>query len=151
MTPALIWLGLGVVLGIVEVLGASGFLIGAAVAAIAMAMATWVFPGLDVVAQVIIFAVAATVATFIYFRFFRSTDPRPGVDLHDKVGTMIGHQFTLSDPLTANSKTRTRIDDTLWTVRSREDLQEGARVRIVGGTPQIVDVEGVASSEQNAK
>ncbi len=144
LTPALIWLGIGVVLGIIEVLGASGFLIGAAVAAIAMALATWIFPGLEVVPQVIIFAIAATGATFIYFKFFRSTDPRPGVDLHDKVATMVGQQFTLDDTLTANSETKTRIGDTLWTVRSNVDIQKGTKVRIVGGTPQTIDVESVA-------
>lgn len=141
LTPALIWLGIGVVLGIIEVLGASGFLIGAAIAAIAMALATWIFPGLEIVPQVIIFAVAATVATFIYFKFFRSTDPRPGVDLHDKVATMVGQQFTLEDPLAANSETKTRIGDTLWNVRCKEDLEKGVKVRIIGGTQQTVEVE----------
>ena len=143
ISPALIWLGIGVVLGILEVLGASGFLLGAAVAAIGMALVTWIFADLGVVPQVIIFAFASTVATYVYFRFFRSTDPQAGVDLHDKVAGMVGQQFVLKDPLVANSKTRTLIGDTLWTVRSDKDIQEGTRVQIIGGSIQAIDVESI--------
>ncbi|MCY4143424.1 MAG: NfeD family protein [Gammaproteobacteria bacterium] len=144
VSPALIWLGIGVVLGIIEVLGASGFLLGAAVAAIGMAAVTWLFPSLGIVPQIVVFAIAATVATYVYFRFFRSTDPQSGVDLHDKVGAMVGQQFVLKDPLSANNETKTLIGDTLWTVRSNADVEEGARVRIVGGTVRVIEVEPVA-------
>ncbi len=144
VSPALIWLGIGVVLGIIEVLGASGFLLGAAVAAIGMAAVTWLFPALGIVPQIVVFAIAATVATYVYFRFFRSTDPQSGVDLHDKVGAMVGQQFVLKEPLSANNETKTLIGDTLWTVRSNADVEEGARVRIVGGTTRVIEVEPVA-------
>lgn len=143
VSPALIWLGVGVVLGIIEVLGASGFLLGAAIAAIGMAAVTWLFPTLGIVPQIIVFAVAATVATYVYFRFFRSTDPQSGVDLHDKIGAMVGQQFVLKDPLSANNETKTLIGDTLWTVRSSADLDEGTRVRIIGGTIRAIEVEPV--------
>ncbi len=143
VSPALIWLGVGVVLGIIEVLGASGFLLGAAIAAIGMAAVTWLFPTLGIVPQIIVFAVAATVATYVYFRFFRSTDPQSGVDLHDKIGAMVGQQFVLKDPLSANNETKTLIGDTLWTVRSSADLEEGTRVRIIGGTIRAIEVEPV--------
>lgn len=143
VSPALIWLGVGVVLGIIEVLGASGFLLGAAIAAIGMAAVTWLFPTLGIVPQIIVFAVAATVATYVYFRFFRSTDPQSGVDLHDKIGAMVGQQFVLKEPLRANNETKTLIGDTLWTVRSSADLKEGTRVRIIGGTIRAIDVEPV--------
>ena len=87
---ALIWLGVGLIFGVVEVLGAGGFLIGIAVAGIGMAIVAFLFPNLDAILQIITFAIAATAATFIYYKFFRTTDPKRDVEWHDKVGTMVG-------------------------------------------------------------
>ena len=140
---ALIWLAIGVILAIVEVLGAAGFLIGAAVAAIAMSLATWIFPNLHVVAQVIFFAIAAVVASIVYFRFFRSTDPTKNIDLHDKVGSMVGQQFVLGETLPADGEAKAMIGDTMWTVHSESEIEKGEKVRVVGGTPQLVEIEAV--------
>ena len=150
MHPALIWLGIGILLGIFEVLGASGFLIGAAVAAIAMALVTWALPEISLIAQSVFYAVGATIATYVYFRFFRTTDPNKDVDLHDKVGGMVGQQFALDETLTAHMPSKMFIGDTMWTVRSSYDLAEGTMVRIVGGTAQTVEVEAVSAEGNKA-
>ena len=41
------WIALGLLLLVAEMLGASGFLLGAAVAALAMGAVTWIAPELD--------------------------------------------------------------------------------------------------------
>ena len=144
---ALIWLGIAVLIGIAEVLGAGGFLIGAGIAALAMAVATWIFPDLGIITQLIYFAISATIATILYIKYFRSTDPQKRVDLHDKVSNMVGKQFVLADELTANVSKRTQIDDTLWTVKSGTDAPTGSTMRIVGGSSSEIEVEVVAPTQ----
>ncbi|MXW07185.1 MAG: NfeD family protein [Gammaproteobacteria bacterium] len=140
---ALVWLGVGLVFGVAEVLGAGGFLIGIAVAGVGMAIVAFLFPNLDAVFQIIAFAITATVATFIYYKFFRTTDPKPNVELHDKVGNMVGTEFVMDDALDRPGQISTQIGDTRWSVRSNTAIPKGTRVQIVGGSSTILDIEPI--------
>ncbi|MXZ44410.1 MAG: NfeD family protein [Gammaproteobacteria bacterium] len=138
---ALVWLGIGLVFGVAEVLGAGGFLIGIAVAGVGMAIVAFLFPDLDAVFQIIMFAITATVATFIYYKFFRTTDPKKDVEWHDKVGSMVGTEFVMEDALDSPGQISTQIGDTRWSVRSDTAIPKGTRVQIVGGSSTILDIE----------
>lgn len=138
---ALIWLIVGLVLGVAEVLGAGGFLLGAAVAGILMALTTWMMPDLGLIPQIITYAILATVSTLIYFRFFRVTDPKAGVEYHDKVGSLVGKQFQLQDDLVPNLECRTPIEDTVWRVRASVPIQSGTMVRVVGAESMVIEIE----------
>lgn len=138
---ALIWLGVGLIFGVAEVLGAGGFLLGIAVAGVGMAIVAFLFPNLDVVVQIITFAIAATFATFIYYKFFRGTDPKKDVELHDKVGSMVGTEFVMEDALDGPGQIRTQIGDTRWSVRANTAIPKGTRVQIVGGSSTILEIE----------
>lgn len=138
---ALIWLGVGLIFGVAEVLGAGGFLIGIAVAGIGMAIVAFIFPNLEAFVQIIIFAVSATVATFVYYKFFRTTDPKKDVEWHDKVGSMVGTEFVMEDALNSPGQIRTQIGDTRWSVRSNTAIPKGTRVQIVGGSSATLDIE----------
>ncbi|MYD46017.1 MAG: NfeD family protein [Gammaproteobacteria bacterium] len=137
---ALIWLGVGLVFGVAEVLGAGGFLIGIAVAGIGMSIVAFLFD-LGAVFQIVAFAITATVATFIYYKFFRTTDPKPDLELHDKVGNMVGTEFVMEDALDSPGQIRTQIGDTRWSVRANTAIPKGTRVQIVGGSSTILDIE----------
>ena len=138
---ALIWLGIGLIFGVAEVLGAGGFLIGIAVAGIGMAIVAFIFPNIDALVQIVIFAITATAATFIYYKFFRVMDPKKDVEWHDKVGSMVGTEFELEDPLDGPGQISTQIGDTRWSVRSNTAIEKGTRVQIVGGSSTILDIE----------
>lgn len=138
---ALIWLGVGLIFGVAEVMGAGGFLIGIAVTGIGMSIVAFLFPGLDAVFQIITFAVAATIATFIYYKFFRTTDPTQDIEWHDKVGSMVGTEFVMEDALDSPGQISTQIGDTRWSVRANTAIPKGTRVQIVGGSSTILDIE----------
>ena len=139
-----IWLGVAIGLGILEVLGTSGFLLGAVAAGVLMAAVAWFFPELSIIGHIVLYAVFATVATLIYFKFFRDTDPSPNVDLHDKIGSMIDTEFELQDSLPAGRATRTFIHDTMWLVQGAVAMKKGTRVRVVGGDTRVVQIEPVS-------
>ena len=140
MSAGLIWLAVGVVLLILEVAGTTGFLVGAAVAAFAMAMVTWIVD-LSLVAQVVFYALSATVATFVYIKFFRASDPHKDVDIHDRVATLNGTQFILAEELNSGQETRAQIGDTIWRVKALVDIEAGSNVLVDGGNSTLLYIK----------
>lgn len=142
MSAALIWLAVGILLLVLEVVGTTGFFVGAAVAAVAMALVTWIFE-LSLVAQVVFYAISATVATFVYIKFFRSSDPRKGEDMHDKASTLEGTQFVIDENLSSGQETRVQLGDTLWRVKALDDIDAGSNVLVAGGSSTVLDIRSV--------
>ena len=140
MNAALIWLAVGIVLLIMEVVGAAGFLVGAAAAAFAMALVTWMFD-LSVGAQLIFYAISATLATLVYIKYFRSSDPHGDVDFHDRISVLTGTQFVLDEELNEGQETRVQIGDSLWRVKALDHIQAGARVQVAGGESTVLEIE----------
>ena len=103
-----IWLTIAIVLFIAEVLGAAGFLVGAAVAALALAALTYFVADLGIAAQIFIYAVVAVIATLVYFRFFRATEPSNSDTLPKRSQMMVGRRFTLGEKLAAGTEIRVR-------------------------------------------
>jgi membrane protein implicated in regulation of membrane protease activity len=124
------WFALGLILLAAEALGAAGFLIGAAVAALANGVIVWLFPGLSPGVQLIVFAVGAIVATYVYFQMFRDAqrhDDTPPIN--ERAASLIGHQFELAADVT-HGEGRVQIGDTFWKVASDEDLSAGTLVEV---------------------
>ena len=125
------WLALGLLLLVAEMLGASGFLLGAAIAALAMAPLLWLVPELSGVMQMAIYAVAAVAATLIYFQVFRDAQRTPARPLlNRRAQRLIGHRFELPEDMGLNTS-KVQIGDTLWTVESNEPLTKGTLVEVV--------------------
>ena len=125
------WLALGLALLAAEALGASGFLIGAAVAALANAVLVWLFPSLSVTAQFIIYAISALVATYAYFQLFRDaqrSDDAPPIN--ERAASLIGKQVTLEEDLADEG--RVQIGDTMWKVAAESPLKAGTQVVVTG-------------------
>ena len=128
---ATIWVIVAVVLLIFEVLGASGFLIGAAVAALALAAITFFLSDIGVAVQVFLYAVIAVVATLVYFKFFRATQPSNTDVLPQRAEMMMGRRFTLGEKMSAGSEIRVQLGDTMWLVTSPRDIDAGTEVEVV--------------------
>lgn len=141
MTSATFWLILGVALYILEVLGASGFLMGAAHAAIAMALVTFLFD-LGWMYQGIAYAIMAAITTYVYFQFFRTTCPvseQPA--LHDRAGSLIGIRFDMPENLDSGDQTRIALEDSVWRVKASTKLEKGQRARVSGNDGTLLIVE----------
>ncbi|MCY4096385.1 MAG: NfeD family protein [Gammaproteobacteria bacterium] len=126
-----IWLTVAIVLVIAEVLGAAGFLVGAAVAALALAALTYFVTDLGLAAQIFTYAVVAVIATLVYFRFFRATQPSNRDTLPKRSQMMIGRRFTLGEKLAAGAELRVQLGDSMWVVTSTRDIDRGAEVEVV--------------------
>ena len=127
------WLALGLTLLIAEALGAAGFLIGAAVAAFAMAVVMWMVPDAGVAFQLGLYALAAVVASWVYLQMFRSiTAGEAGDALNRRTDQLVGTTLTLASAIAADEEARVQIGDTFWRVYAAEPVAAGARVRVIG-------------------
>ena len=125
------WIALGLILLTAEMLGASGFLLGAAAAAFAMAGIVLVIPDLSTGWQLSVYAIAAMVATVVYFQMFRDAQAHPARPfLNRRAARLIGHQFELPQNIELGSA-KVQIGDTLWTVESDTPLAKGTLVEVV--------------------
>ena len=134
------WLTVAAVLFIGEVLGMSGFFIGAAVAAVAMALLTFLVSDIGFATQFVVFAVVSVVATLVYFRFFRATQPSNSDSLPQRSQMMLGKRFTLEESLPAGSETRVQLGDTMWRVIGESQLDAGTEVVVVGGDQMRLEI-----------
>ena len=126
------WIILSLGLFGAEALGASGFLIGAAVAALGIGVLTLAVSGLGWELQATLFAVAAVACSIIYWRFFREYNERTDhPQLNNRAAQLVGKTITLEHGL-VNGEGRIQLGDPFWKVRSEQTLTAGATVIIVG-------------------
>lgn len=138
-----IWLTVAIVLFIAEVLGAAGFLVGAAVAALAMAALTYFVSDLGIAAQIFVYAVVAVIATLVYFKFFRATEPSNRDVLPKRSQMMVGRRFTLGEKLAAGTEIRVQLGDSMWVVTSTNDIDMGTEVEVVDSDTMRLQVATV--------
>lgn len=125
------WIALALILLTAEMLGASGFLLGAAAAAFGMGALVWLMPDMSAGVQLSIYAIGAIIATIVYFQLFRDAQAHPARPLLNKrARRLIGHQFELQEDLDLGSS-RIQIGDTMWKVESDEPIPKGTRVEVV--------------------
>ena len=125
------WIALALILLTAEMLGASGFLLGAAAAAFGMGALVWMFPEMGVAMQLTIYAIGAIIATILYFQLFRDAQAKPARQLLNKrARRLIGHQFELEADVDLGT-TRIQIGDTMWKVESERPIAKGTRVEVV--------------------
>lgn len=134
------WIALGLILLTAEMLGASGFLLGAAAAAFGMSALVWLLPDLSVAAQVTIYAIGAILATIVYFQLFREAQTHPARPLlNRRASRLVGHKFELSEDLELGTA-RIQIGDTLWKVHSDVPLTKGTRVEVIATDKMSLEI-----------
>ena len=125
------WIALGLILLTAEMLGAAGFLLGAAAAALCMGAVMFLFPDISLAWQLVYYAIGAVVATVLYFQLFRDAQDKPARPLLNKrAQRLIGHQFKLEDDIELG-KGKVQIGDTFWHVQAEEPLAKGTLVEVV--------------------
>jgi membrane protein implicated in regulation of membrane protease activity len=133
------WLGLGLILFAAEALGAAGFLLGAAAAAIALGILTLAVPDLTGATQLSLYALVALVATVLYLKVFREAQDDHPDELNHRSAGLVGHEFELTEPL-SGGEGRVQIGDTLWRVSSEKPLEPGTRVRVVAADAMSLQI-----------
>ncbi len=125
------WIALGLILLMAEMLGAAGFLLGAAAAALCMGAVLFLFPELALGWQLLYYAIGAILATVLYFQLFRDAQSRPARPLlNQRAERLVGHQFRLEEDIELG-KGKVQIGDTFWHVKASEPLSKGTLVEVV--------------------
>lgn len=138
------WLILGCLLLVLELLGTAGLLLWTGLAALLVGLLSWVLP-LGTTAQWLLFAVAASVTTFIWWRIQHGKDKADDRQrtLNQRMSRYIGRQTRLLQAVESGSS-RIKLDDTVWPVRCDSELPAGALVKVVAADSICLTVEPVA-------
>ncbi|MBD8899321.1 NfeD family protein [Rhodanobacter sp. DHG33] len=132
-----LWWILALLLIAGEVMVPGYFLLWIGIAAAAMGVLLWLFPGLGLLTQAVLFAVLALAACLAYARWLRPRIERrvPGRERLNRRGEqMVGQRYVLIDPI-VNGRGKVRVGDGQWLV-SGPDLPLGSTVEVtaVDGT-----------------
>ena len=132
------WIILAIVLIAGEALGASGFLLGAVMAALEVALISYIWPDLSWQKQISLFAVLALLCSvWFWYRFksFKQTTDQP--ELNDRAAQLIGREFALTHEMTGGQG-KMQVGDTLWRVESENNLSAGTQVKVVGSRDMVL-------------
>ena len=136
------WIALGLILFAAEALGAAGFLLGSAVAALVVGLLALAMPGLGIATEFALFAVTAILASLLYIRVFRDEQEAIPDALNHRAESLIGTEFELTENLTGGDG-RVQIGDTFWHVHADTALNRGARVKVVSADTMQLKVAAV--------
>lgn len=140
--PWLAWLAFAAVLAIIELIMPGIFLVFIAAGAAVTGLVVLLVPGLPVVAQLVVFALASSAAVSVGRRWYRQTEvASPDPHLNDRVARLIGQIVTVVEPIESGSG-KVKVGDGEW-LASGPDSPKGAHVRIVGSHGTSLDVEPV--------
>lgn len=133
------WIAFGVVLGVVEMVSFSFFLIWPGLAAVIVGLSLVVFPDMSGSVQLGLFAVVSIVLTVLgrmYVARFRGESESTG--LNERSARMVGRQ-AIAIGAFAGGEGVVTVGDTRWSARlepGRPDVPEGAPLR-------VTDVDGM--------
>jgi membrane protein implicated in regulation of membrane protease activity len=125
------WIALGLLLLIVEMSGAGGYLLWVGIAAGVTGSVLFVEPELSWQLQVLVFSISSVVCTLAWWQY-QQKYPRV-VDeplLNKRSAQYIGRIFVVSDPI-KNGRGKIRVDDSFWEVSAAEDIPAGVNVKVL--------------------
>ena len=134
--PFWIWLAIGAVFLVIEIMTGSGWLLWPAGSAAVVALVSF-FPGFTTKWQVLLFAVATIASTYLGRRFMPPKTPPASVDVNDQLVRLVGHHGEAKSAFKAGHG-RVFIDGKEWAAELDGDgpLEHGAKVEVtavVGG------------------
>ncbi|MFM8442550.1 MAG: NfeD family protein [Methylococcus sp.] len=136
------WWSLGAILLIVELLAPGMFFLWMGESAFVVGAIVWLFPGMDVEYQVMLFSVLSVISILAARRFLKRRpieSDRPF--LNQRTAQYVGRVFTLEEAI-INGRGKIRVDDSTWRVEG-EDCPAGAKVRVVDAEGVILKVQAV--------
>ena len=133
------WWIAGLVLVTVETFFPGAFFLWLGIGALSVGTLLWVFPGVGILTQVILFAVFAVGSALAWRRFRPTKDARVESGLNDRGRHYTGRSFTLDKPI-VNGIGQVRVDDGQWRVAG-PDLPAGSCVRVVAVEGATLKVE----------
>ncbi|MEW5291155.1 NfeD family protein [Erwinia papayae] len=138
--PWLLWLAIGGLLLVAEMLGTSGYLLWSGMAALLVSLLVWLVP-LSWEWQSISFAILTVLSALGWYYWLKSRQRKqPDSFLNQRGGQLTGRRLTLDQPL-VDGFGHVKIGDSSWRVQAAEDYPAGTQVVVVaveGITLQII-------------
>jgi hypothetical protein len=137
------WLSLGLLLLGAEALGASGFLLGTAIAAFLLSLINALMADISWHAQVILFAVSALVFSIAYWKYFKEFNYRTdNGQINQRAMSMIGREVVVDHDL-SGGQGRIQIGDTFWKVTFSGPITKGQTVKVINADNMSLQIEAV--------
>ncbi|MBW5405587.1 NfeD family protein [Morganella morganii] len=137
------WLCFGGILLILEMLGTGGYLLWSGVAALVVALLTWIMPGLNLEWQGIIFAVMTVICAVLWRNFQRRRQRNDSSSPNQVNNKLIGLRAALLTD-TEEGYSRIRLADGSWRVYSRSALPAGTEVEVIAVNGITLTVRAVS-------
>lgn len=139
--PNWFWLSLGGLLLAAEMLGASGYLLWSAIAAVLVGLLVWLLP-LSWEWQGVLFAILTVSAAILWWYWLsQRIKPQPSM-LNQRDHQMIGLRATLTEP-TLDGFGRMRIGDSSWRIHSAYELSVGTEVEVISVEGNTLNVTAI--------
>ncbi len=125
------WIALGLLLLIIEMAGAGGYLLWVGIAACITGGALFVIPTLGWQLQVLIFSIASVACALGWWQY-QLKHPRLADEplLNKRSAQYVGRVFVVSDAI-QNGRGKIRVDDSFWEVSAFEDIPVGVSVKVL--------------------
>ncbi|MEM8593242.1 MAG: NfeD family protein [Pseudomonadota bacterium] len=126
------WLCCAIIFICIDAIATGGFLLGAAVASLVMALIRTIIPGISWQFQIIVFAILSIVFSVLYNKLFKDfNETSDAQHINNRAAQMVGKAITLEADLPAG-QSKLQIGDTFWTVNSSNAHHAGERITISG-------------------
>lgn len=136
------WFVAGIILVMLDIFLLGGFLLGMALAAVAVALLLQLSPEMGWDWQLIYFGALSLIFTVAYLKFFRKVNEATDNPLlNDRAAQLIGRTFVLGEDLDGSGAHM--LGDTRWTLQCRGTISGGTKVKVVGseGMSLVVEAE----------
>jgi membrane protein implicated in regulation of membrane protease activity len=134
-----LWLGLGLLLAIAEIMIPGVFLIWLAGAALITGVVTWLMP-LGLPLEIVLFSVLAVVSVFIGRNYLRANPAEPAdPKMNDRGARAVGETVVVTQVIEAGQG-RVKLGDSEWIAKG-PDAEPGTRMRVTAhdGAVLVVD------------
>jgi inner membrane protein len=127
-SPHWIFMALGGILLIIELLGTAGYGLWSGIAAIVVGLIAWVVP-LSWTTLWILFAIFTLISAYLWWVWLkkRGKDKSDKGELNQPQQELIGIRTTVTDAIT-NGSGRVKIKDGTWSAKCNQDLEVGQHV-----------------------
>lgn len=141
------WFVLAAILLGLEAMGAGGFLIGAAVAAMICWALNLITQGLDWQLQIGLFAIMTLVFSVLYWKYFKGFNEQTDKpDINDRGRQLIGRTATVDTAFTGHTG-KINIGDTLWRAKTDDDdVQPGDTVEVIDADQTLLIVKKLTAT-----
>ena len=138
-TSTIVWAAVALALIAAETFIPGAFLLWMGIAAAVVWLVVLLFPGLGVLAQVVLFVALSVVAVLAYRKWGRRRKrPSDRPLLNRRAEQLVGREVAL-DRAIVGWRGRVKVDDAYWVV-SGPELEAGTRVRIIAATGMVLEV-----------